>query len=140
MSCDIERTATGWINDGLMDAVTDAGKGAYFYVDSEEGDWPIIKWSAGDDYIVGPTSGAAFRANSYNDWNYEGVSDQGLLFTFDNNVLTVASEYGVITAKNIKNILAIFIYINYNLNLKGIPVYGRNNTIDVLFSTNYCIL
>ena len=74
------------------------------YVDSEEGDWPIIKWSAGDDYIVGPTSGAAFRANSYNDWNYEGVSDQGLLFTFDNNVLTVASEYGVITAKNIKNI------------------------------------
>ena len=27
------------------------------YVDNEEGDWPIIEWSAGNDYIC-PSNGA----------------------------------------------------------------------------------
>ena len=31
------------------------------YVDNEEGDWPIIEWSAGNDYIVGPSTGAALK-------------------------------------------------------------------------------
>ncbi len=74
------------------------------YVDTEEGDWPIIEWSPGDDYIAGPTSGAAFRANNYHDWQYQSDLDEGLTFQFNDNVLTVASEYGVITAENISDI------------------------------------
>ena len=73
-------------------------------VDAEEDDWPIIEWSAGDDYIVGPSSGGAFRGDDYHDWGYQSDLDKGLTFEFNDNVLTVASEYGVITAENISNI------------------------------------
>ena len=74
------------------------------YVDNEEGDWPIIEWSAGNDYIVGPSTGAALKGKSYHDWSYQSDLEEGLTFEFNDNVLTVASEYGVIKAENIRNI------------------------------------
>ncbi|MDA9973256.1 hypothetical protein N9E51_00190 [Alphaproteobacteria bacterium] len=75
------------------------------YVNAEEGDWPVVRWSSGDDYILGPNSGAAFNADGYNE-NYYGneYSSEGLTFEFNTGVLTVASEYGTTIAENISNV------------------------------------
>ena len=57
-----------------------------------------------NDFIVGPTSGATLKASSYHSVNYQSDLVKGLIFEFDDNVLTVTSEYGEILAENIKNI------------------------------------
>ena len=75
------------------------------YVSAEDGDWPVVRWSAGDDYILGPNSGAAFNGSTYNDSYYGNVhSSQGLTFEFNTGILTVASDYGTTTAENIRNV------------------------------------
>ena len=76
------------------------------YVNGEGGDWPVVKWSAGDDYIsYQANSGSYFYAGDYNDSPYGNqYSSEGLTFEFNAGILTVASEYGTTTAENVRNV------------------------------------
>ena len=75
------------------------------YVDAEEGDGPVVGWSAGDDYILGPNSGVSFKGSDFNNWHYGNQdSSEGLTFEFNAGILTVASEYGTTTAENVRNV------------------------------------
>jgi len=123
-----------------ISAVAQDGHGLYIktsplsdtiYVNGEEGDWPIVEWSAGWDYIVGPSSGGAFRAWNFHNQVYESNLDKGLTFSFiedhvstSDRVLTVNSDYGYVVAENIKHVYGtrgndIMIGDEYYQNFRG---------------------
>ena len=82
------------------------------YLSAENGDHPVVRWSAGNDYIVMSSDNdwPSFSASNYNDWYFGnqfheyGLPAEGLTFNFNAGVLTVASDYGVTTVENVRNV------------------------------------